>query len=86
MASIRAQVDLVREPVKNFTPRIEAKFKSKLGSQATKGVRGFVLGGHRKAQWTLWVTQEATDLRDRIAIPLWGPNDFKSSNVVSLNS
>jgi len=50
IASIHAQVDLVQEPVKEFTRKIEVMFKPRLGSQAVKGVQGAVFSRHRKAQ------------------------------------
>lgn len=67
---IRAQVDLVREPVEEFTRRIEAMFKQRLGTQAMKGMRGVVFGGHRKAQWALRFAKKAKNLSERIAAPL----------------
>jgi hypothetical protein len=70
VASIRAQVDLVQEPVQKFTKKIESKFEPNLGTQAAKGVLGAVLGWHRKAQWALWVSKEAKALGEKIAIPL----------------
>jgi len=70
VASIRAQVDLVQEPVQKFTKKIESKFEPNLGTQVTKGVRKAVRGWHRKAQWALWVSKEAKALGEKIAIPL----------------
>ncbi|KAH8754702.1 hypothetical protein BGZ57DRAFT_68830 [Hyaloscypha finlandica] len=70
VASIRAQVDLVQEPVQKFTKKIESKFEPNLGTQVTKGVRKAVRGWHRKAQWALWVSEEAKALGEKIAIPL----------------
>jgi len=66
--SIRDGIDLVREPVEEFTRNIIEKFELKLRAQATKGWRGAIRGGLRKAQWALWISRKAKDLRERIAM------------------
>jgi hypothetical protein len=70
LAFTQAQIDLVQEPVQKFTSEIEAKFESKLGAQAAKGVRGTISGGHRKAQWALTISNESKSLHEKISIPL----------------
>jgi hypothetical protein len=66
--SIRDGIDLVREPVEELTRNIIEKFELKLRAQATKGWQGAIRGGLRKAQWALWISRKAKDLREKIAM------------------
>ena len=69
-AVIRAQVDCIREPVQCFLNKIESKFELKLGAKSKKGIRGALLGGHRRVEWALSVSKDVKALNERITVPL----------------
>jgi hypothetical protein len=64
--AIQAQAHLALKPLNDFLKGI-AKYEKRLGSAASGGV---LLGGARKAQWAITVTEELSRLQSNISMEI----------------